>query len=60
MAWPRQIDVTRALRAARAAGFDVVGYEIDPDGKIIVRTGKSETTEAAPLDKWIANHARPS
>jgi hypothetical protein len=56
----RQIDLTRALKAARAAGFDVVGYEINPDGKIIVRTGKPEVQEKTPLDQWITNHARPS
>jgi hypothetical protein len=39
----RQSDVTRALRAAAAAGLNVVGYEIDKQGKIVVMTGASDT-----------------
>ncbi len=57
----RQADVTRALRAARAAGLEVAGYEIDPvTGKIMVTT-KSPGGEAPAgndLDKWLAAHAR--
>lgn len=34
----KQQDVTRALRAARAAGFDVQKVEIDKEGKIVVVT----------------------
>lgn len=36
----KQQDVTRALRAAVAAGIDVQRIEIDRDGKIVVVTGK--------------------
>ena len=36
----KQLDVTRALRAAAAAGMKVERYEIDRDGKIVVVTGK--------------------
>jgi hypothetical protein len=56
----RQQDVTRALRAARAAGLEVTGYEIEPTtGKIVVNT----STEAKPIaetdfDQWMANRAR--
>lgn len=32
----RQVDVTRALRAAKAAGLNVSRFEISTDGKIIV------------------------
>jgi hypothetical protein len=32
----RQTDVTRALRAARAAGFERVRVEIDPAGNIAI------------------------
>lgn len=38
----KQQDVTRALRAAVAAGIDVQRIEIDRDGKIIVVTGKPQ------------------
>lgn len=36
----RQLDVTRALRAAAAAGIEVQRIEIDKDGKIVVVAGK--------------------
>jgi hypothetical protein len=34
----KQQDVTRALKAAAAAGIEVVRYEIDRDGKIVIVT----------------------
>lgn len=39
----RQQDVTRALRAAKAAGETVQRIEIDKSGKIVVVTGQPET-----------------
>jgi hypothetical protein len=56
----RQADLTRALRAARAAGLEVSGYEIDPmTGKILIttRTSDDQKTPATDLDKWMAAHA---
>jgi hypothetical protein len=55
----RQQDVTKALRAATAAGLKVTGYSIDPQtGKIEVVTGKPEAQDSsAPLDHWMAKHA---
>ena len=38
----RQKDVTRAIRAARAAGVDIARIEIDPDGKIVIILGNGE------------------
>jgi hypothetical protein len=56
----RQQDVTRALRAARAAGLEVTGYEIEPTtGKIVVSTRTEPTPKAEnEFDKWMANRAR--
>ena len=55
----QQRDVTRALKAAAAAGLHVVGFKIDPQGKIEVVIGKPEAQDPAPLDTWMmTKHAR--
>ena len=38
----RQRDVTRVVKAVSAAGLDVAGVKIAPDGSIIVQIGKLE------------------
>ncbi len=38
----KQQDVTRALKATKAAGIDVQRIEIDKDGKIVVVAGKPD------------------
>ena len=51
----KQQDVTRALRATRAAGVAVSRIEIDRDGKIVIVTGtQSEPTTEDVLDKELA------
>ena len=47
----RQKDVTRALRAAKAAGVEIVRVEIDPNGKIIIVT-TCETVERREENSW--------
>jgi hypothetical protein len=58
----RQIQITRAVKAAQAAGLTVTRVEIDRDGKIVVVSGKGEQQETlTPLDAWRAKkHAHPA
>jgi hypothetical protein len=57
----RQSDLTRAAKGLAAAGVDVARYEIEPDGKIVIITARGELIEPAnPIDKWLADNARPS
>ncbi len=52
----KQHDVTRAIKAAKAAGVDVAGVEIDKDGKIHVIVGKPRLSQddvaANAYDEW--------
>jgi hypothetical protein len=50
----KQRDVTRALRAATAAGFVVHRFEIDREGKIVVVTEKREYIADASTNEWDA------
>jgi hypothetical protein len=53
----RQHDVTRALRAATAAGLNVASVEIDPaTGRITIRTG-AEQGGSGDLDRWLSKNA---
>lgn len=41
-----QADITRAVRAATAAGLTVSAVEVDANGKIVILTGRRETGAA--------------
>lgn len=50
----RQRDVTRVLKAAVAAGMQVLKVEVDKAGKIIVVTGKrvDAANEESGVNEW--------
>jgi len=51
----RQRDVTRVVKGVSAAGLDVVGVKIAPDGSIAVLIGKVEKVAAnghAKTNPW--------
>jgi hypothetical protein len=55
----RQVDVTRALRAAKAAGLAISRCEIDAEGKIVLVSDVPHiASTVAPgrlaLDRWKA------
>jgi hypothetical protein len=50
----RQSDVTRALRAAKAAGVGVERFEIDRDGKIVVVVDRDGVPEGELANPWDA------
>jgi hypothetical protein len=56
----RKSDVTRAIKATKAAGEDVARVEIGPDGRIIVIMGKAVAPPTAArtdpaLERWLAD-----
>jgi hypothetical protein len=55
----RQVDVTRALRAAKASGLEITRVEIDAEGKIVVVAGppREPVKQPSGLDRWLAKQA---
>jgi hypothetical protein len=47
----RQQDVTRAVKAVRCAGVDIVRVEIAKDGRIIIVTA-ADTEPNAEANEW--------
>jgi hypothetical protein len=49
-------DLRRAIRSAHEMGLAVDSFEIDRDGKIVVRTRKGKPSEPGnDLDNWLKN-----
>lgn len=52
----KQADVTRAVKAARAAGFDVARIEIERDGRIaLLNRSDAARMPENEYDRWKAN-----
>jgi ssDNA-binding replication factor A large subunit len=50
----RQADVTRAVRAVRSAGVDIVRVELTKDGKIVIVTSEAQPAVQEDLDRELA------
>jgi len=50
----KQGDVTKAVKAAVAAGVEVARVEIERDGRIIVVAGRAGVEPTNPLDRELA------
>jgi hypothetical protein len=51
----RQTDVTRATRALKAAGLDILTTEITPDGTVrLFHSGPAKSQNIDPFDNWKA------
>ena len=52
-----QGDVTRAVKGAKAAGFDVGAVQIRPDGTILILSPGVEPEKTLdPLERWEADY----
>ena len=51
---PRKPTLKSVAKQASKARIEVARYEIEPDGKISVVTGKPQPEPTNDLDKWIA------
>ena len=49
----RQQDVTRAIRAAIAAGVDIARIEVDKNGRIVIVTGGADPAVQDDLDREL-------
>jgi hypothetical protein len=53
-----QADIARAVKGAKAPGFEVGRLEIDASGKIVLIAGPPETVEPkSPLEAWKAGRS---
>lgn len=49
----RKLNLVSIAKQAAKAGLEVSRYEVDPGGKIIVVTGKTEPEQKNDLDQWM-------
>ena len=56
----KKVDVTKALKGARAAGLEVARVEIDAAGKIVLFARSEHSEPLSPLEKWKQGHGARS
>lgn len=49
----RQADVTKAVKAVRAAGEDITRVEVAKDGRIVIVTGEGQPAVQDDLDREL-------
>ena len=49
----RQADVTKAVKAVRSAGVDIVRVELTKDGRIVIVTGEAQPAVRDDLDREL-------
>ena len=50
----RKTDVTRAVKAVKAAGVTIVRVEIDPSGRIAIIAGSANDNQVKEQNEWDA------
>ena len=50
--YPRKVEITRAVSAARESGIDVAGIRVGPDGSITIFDARSEPQKLGAYDLW--------
>ena len=53
----RQADITKAVKAVRSAGVDVVRVEVARDGRIVIVTGEAQPAVQDDLDRELEEFA---
>lgn len=51
-AYPRKIEIARAMDAAKACGLDVAGIEISPQGHIRLLEARAIPQPQNDFDRW--------
>lgn len=51
-AYPRKVEIARAVEAAKASGIDVAGIEISPDGHIRLVEARAIPQPQNDFDRW--------
>jgi ssDNA-binding replication factor A large subunit len=49
-----QTDVTKAVKAVRSAGVNIVRVELTKDGRIVIVTGEADPAAQDDLDRELA------
>jgi hypothetical protein len=51
-AYPRKVEIERAVSAAKASGMDIAGIEISPDGHIRLIEARAIPQPQNDFDRW--------